>query len=307
MNLDETCLSFDPGSTRGLVAQPGAASSSAAAASDVAPWRQSKAGLTHVAIIVDSPSLQPRMPQVLIVGQRTCSVKAVAHARSTCPDNVHILHQKSSWNAAETMLHILDLLGDALKPRAGQLWPVLLLDTAPQHLSPEVCQKALSRGIHLLFVPALCTWLLQPLDTHAFFGYKARLRRVHRRLQQLAGGGAVGQGAWLAAMSCEASAYFCRRRWRRAFESVGACPEGLQHAGLSSALQARVSASSLSSVRSVRPSHSQLQAIFPRNKRRPHAGLFLPGLPSRRMRKKAPWPTSPTADLEDAAGAGGGA
>ena len=290
LNLDETCIGFGAGSSKGLVAHPLELPTSANAEPGPTALRQSRAALTHVAIIADDTALQPRLPQVLIVGRRTCTQRVVAIARHSCPANVHILHEQSSWNTSATMMRILDLIGEAVKSCGPATFPILLLDCAPQHLHRDLCTKARSNGIALIFVPAQCTSLLQPLDTHAFFGYKACLRRLRQQLEQERMGGVVEQAAWLQALACEASSYFCRRRWQRAFQSVGACRCPLSHAQLSGSLQTQLGEAVHSLVSEGRPSENELQALFPRRRQRPHSSWFLPGAPRCRMRRKMPWP-----------------
>ena len=50
---------------------------------------------------------------------------------------------------------------------------ILVLDCAPIHLTSRVLRMASDLGIWLLPVPARCTFLLQPCDTHVFSPYKA--------------------------------------------------------------------------------------------------------------------------------------
>ena len=58
--------------------------------------------------------------------------------------------------------------------RRSELQPILLLDTAKMHFSTAVLQACSRTRVWPVLVPASTTWLLQPLDTHAFAAYRVR-------------------------------------------------------------------------------------------------------------------------------------
>ena len=54
--------------------------------------------------------------------------------------------------------------------------PILAFDAAPLHLHPEVIELLGELDMWWLLIPKKLTWLLQPLDTHAFSKYKRYIR-----------------------------------------------------------------------------------------------------------------------------------
>ena len=60
-----------------------------------------------------------------------------------------------------------------------QAFLILLLDCARPHLTRATVQAAVDMGYAIVIIPALLTWLLQPLDTHAFQRYKAFMRKKY--------------------------------------------------------------------------------------------------------------------------------
>ena len=54
--------------------------------------------------------------------------------------------------------------------------PFLIFDAVPLHLADQVMGELATAGIWYLVIPARLTWLLQPLDTHAFAKCKRYLK-----------------------------------------------------------------------------------------------------------------------------------
>ena len=76
------------------------------------------------------------------------------------------------------MVQLLRDIGEVLKLYPGKQG-ILLLDCAPSHLPKEVMQAAKRQKVQLVYIPAQCTDVLQPLDICAFAGFKAFLRARH--------------------------------------------------------------------------------------------------------------------------------
>ena len=49
----------------------------------------------------------------------------------------------------------------------------MIFDAVPLHLADEVMRELATAGIWYLVIPARLTWLLQPLDAHAFANMQA--------------------------------------------------------------------------------------------------------------------------------------
>ena len=67
------------------------------------------------------------------------------------------------------------LLAATLAPFSATRQLILLFDAVPLHLADEVFDELRLRSIWFLVIPARVTWLLQPLDTHAFATHKRYL------------------------------------------------------------------------------------------------------------------------------------
>ena len=70
---------------------------------------------------------------------------------------------------------IIRLLSLVLQPLLERCQPLLMFGAVPLHLADEVMGELATAGIWYLVIPARLTWLLQPLDTHAFAKYKLYL------------------------------------------------------------------------------------------------------------------------------------
>ena len=76
---------------------------------------------------------------------------------------------------------VIGWLREALEPFRDRYTPILLMDAAPVHVASNVLRACVERSIHVIVVPAQMTWLLQPLDTHAFRLYKAYLCELSKQ------------------------------------------------------------------------------------------------------------------------------
>ena len=131
-----------------------------------------RAGFTHVALICDDVSLQPRLPQILLGNERLFPAATIAALQGTLAPNIHLWRRKSGWVTKELMLEILKDLCAALGALTATHQVVLLLDTASVHICPKFLRAANRKGIMVQYIPAKLTWLLQPLDTRVFARFK---------------------------------------------------------------------------------------------------------------------------------------
>ena len=99
--------------------------------------------------------------------------------RSKCPANVILLRRKSSFVNAEVCAYIIRLVAAVLAPYMEVVQPILYLDTCKAHWAAPMLNACCAAQIWPLFIPALLTWFLQPLDTDWFSQYKFRIQRDH--------------------------------------------------------------------------------------------------------------------------------
>jgi hypothetical protein len=136
--------------------------------------------MTHVGVICDRPDLQPLMPQFIIGNERIFLARSIAALRAACPGNIILVRQKSAWNNDVLCATVVRRLAAVLAPHTATVQPILFLDAVRLHTTPRVLRACATAGIWPIVVPALMTWLLQPLDTDAFLPFKQRLRELYQ-------------------------------------------------------------------------------------------------------------------------------
>ena len=182
--------------------------------------------LTHIALVCDRPELQPLLPQVVIGNEATFRAGDLQTYQAACPRNVHLLRQQSAWSNIRVCLRVIQLLGAALRavqhPPLVRRWqPVLVMDACRLHLHRSVAEACWRQGVCLVIVPAKMTWLLQPLDTHAFRLYKQHLREEWQRARQQTLDGDVTVGQCLGALCSTIRHVLQGHEWARAFDEDG--------------------------------------------------------------------------------------
>ena len=142
-----------------------------------------RGNLSYVAIICDDTSIQPVLPQILLGNEHVLRVQDLEAVKASLPSNVYLIRAKSGWVENCLFALILKWLRAAVSQIDPNIQILLLLDTSFVHLHPHVFRTAKAQRIRLRFVPASCTWLLQPCDTHLFRKFKAQLAKAFRRYQ----------------------------------------------------------------------------------------------------------------------------
>lgn len=138
--------------------------------------RDTRAHATLVATICNDDHVQKELPQFILTKQKTLSSAEKAEL-SLLEHPIEWLPDTTGWVDKGCLPTILRRLRDAVRRVRGESTVVVLAwDCATQHTTPEVLRWCARLNIHLLFVPARMTWLLQPLDTHTF----ANLKRAYR-------------------------------------------------------------------------------------------------------------------------------
>ena len=218
------------------------------------------------------------LPQYIIGNEHTLLVRDLAVLLGDCPPNVKLLRQKSAWNnAALTARIIRDLAGcvASLGADVGGFQVVLVLDAAKIHFTPQVLLACRAVGVWLVVVPAGLTWLLQPLDTHAFALYKAHLLGAYQvaRTGSADPSGDVDIRAFLACVYATIRKVLQGTRWALAFDRDGF---GSRQSALSLRVLRRLECEGPLGAPSSRPSVEQVQLCLPkRAKAAPAAVLSL--------------------------------
>ena len=233
--------------------------------------------LTHVAFICDDPLIQAALPQIVIANTRTIPGRMLAALEATCPPQFRLLTGATAWVTARVCAQIVRWLAAALAQFAADVQPVLLLDARRQHLSNGVFAACSATRIWPLVVPAKMTWLLQPLNTHAFFSYKTRLRICYHAACIASDVGSVDVAGLLQCIYDATRAVLTGGAWAAAFDGNGFGLDGQTR------VRARVARALASNgpvvVAPTRPTLGQLRACFPRNVRVNEAVVWRPLAP----------------------------
>ena len=98
------------------------------------------------------------------------------------PDFIYLTRQEKAWNNREVMIALAGLLDVQCTAHDPLACYIMYWDCASCHLDRDVLRAFISRGFPVFMIPALCTWLLQPLDVSCFKAFKQMLSDLKRRL-----------------------------------------------------------------------------------------------------------------------------
>ena len=280
INVDETSVCLYQGDVKGTVFVNKRKRPRGGEPSQKASLALKRTCVTHIAFICDRPGLQPLMPQVLVANCHTFQAGEWAELLGTCPANVYLVRQKSSWNNADLFARVIGVLGGILQPYLGELQPVLLMDACRLHLHSAVLRACVGQGLWPLAIPAKLTWLLQPCDTHAFLPYKRCLKESYQRRRAATATGQLSVAEFLPVVYDTIRQKLQGVRWAKAFEEDGF---GSGQAALSVYAKRQLALEGSASAGSGRPTMEQLALCFPRRSKvdvatlfRPHQQLALP-------------------------------
>ena len=228
MNLDETSICVHQPSPRGIICVD---RKRARTLTQHVPRSKRRRYMTYVSVICDDEAAQATLPQFLIGNEATLRKCDMLELRATLSPNVRLVRQKSAWNDQRMMVQILRELRLSLLPFLSDVQPIILWDAARQHTTPLVFASAIRLGIWPITVPAKLTWLLQPLDTHAFVSFKRRLEQSHQAARIGGPSGDVEFPTFIQCVCATINETISHQSWSGAFDS-----DGFSH------LQTRVSA-----------------------------------------------------------------
>ncbi|CAJ1460582.1 unnamed protein product, partial [Effrenium voratum] len=223
---------------------------------------QRRARISLLASISSDARLQSHLPQLILASEKqlTKKVLKVLASLEPLPPNVVILRQKSAWNSAQGMCVYIGMLRDALAGHIGDRTLVLLVDTARQHVHPDILHQAQVCQIKLQFVPALMTMHLQPLDLVVFSVLKRSFQELWR--ETLEDSCSANMERLLRVLLAAIGRVLCASTWAAAFQRAGVtdrqrfvCQVLLQKLGFTPPLQLPLEL----------PRLDEAAAIFPRN------------------------------------------
>ena len=225
------------------------------------PTAMQRTNVTHVAFICDNAEVQHLMPQVIIANEHTITDREMFALRAASPRNVRILRRRSAWVDAEICALFMFWLVLGLGALRNRFQIVLLFDAYKAHFGDSVMTACAAHGIWPILIPASLTWLLQPLDTHAFLPYKLCLQRAYQVARMQTHNGVVGIHDLFACVYFAIADVLENRSWSSAFVRDGF---GEQQSQLSSRVESWLELSGRVAVGEDRISDRQLRACFPR-------------------------------------------
>ena len=120
-------------------------------------------------------------------------------------------------------------------------------------------------------VAAATTWLLQPLDTHAFALYKCRLQKAYQTLRIRSADGRVGVAGLLVAMYVAIREVLVGRHWAPAFARNGF---GTSQAEVSERVLSHLEMTPPLAIACTQPTVDQLRLCWPRGMLIPVADVW---------------------------------
>ena len=173
--------------------------------------------LTHVAMISNLPEVTKKLPQILLGNEHVMPASSVPELRAHLDPSIRVWRRKSSWVNATTMQDIALELVATLAGYKESHRIVLLLDCCPCHLDSTYINTLANNGIAVVFIPAKLTWLLQPLDTHAFSSFKLAVANRYRRFLMSSDSESVSNFDCIRIIGETIPDQLHRKDWRSAF------------------------------------------------------------------------------------------
>ncbi len=220
-----------------------------------------RATMTHAAIICSDPEIQKVLPQVLFAKKSTMSLRQASEIRASLPPYMVLHHGPSSWMTGPKMQWLISEIKRAVSPWCHNTEFIFMVDAYKAHLTTQALQAVARAGFKILLIPAKCTWLLQPADTHLFAVYKRRLAQV---AQEWLVESSTTSLTWPSLARCLATVVadvIHGRSWYKSFQDAGLVGhQGGVSKKVWEALQVPVPFEAPHAM----PSLRQLQAVLPR-------------------------------------------
>ena len=224
---------------------------------------------THIAMICDDASLQPRLPQIFLGNEHIFTKRIVDATQPGLAKNILLWRRKSVWVNKRTMVEVVQALAAALGPELAARRVMFLLDSCSVHMGRGFLRACTARGILVHYVPAKLTWLLQPLDTHAFSKFKVVIGCAYRH--EIMKHGQCELAAMLRIVAGAVRKVLQGVRWSYAFDTNGF---GKGQTEVRQAILDVLDRESAVGASSQLPTYAQFTSIFPRRAALPLADLL---------------------------------
>lgn len=179
-----------------------------------------RGNVTYMASICSDPAFNKCLPQILL-GNANCFPKRVlVEVEGELGPNIYAWRENSSWNNRALMRRYIALLCDCLGEVMQEREVYLVLDMASCHLHPSVLKLAMKKRVRIILVPAGMTGVLQPLDSHVFRQFRAKMQEGWLERKSATDDGQVSLQTWFKIVNDAIDAIVVSKSWRHAFERV---------------------------------------------------------------------------------------
>jgi hypothetical protein len=284
VSLDETSISMCQERTRGNVYFGKGPRKNTLGKLRGAPSSKGKrVCMTHIGLVCNDSSLQPYLPQVLLVNKKTLPLHMVEAIRAELLPNVEVWRLNSSWATATVIRKLLRRLSGIIAEHAPNAKVIVQMDAYPAHLHESVIKECFDLKMWPLIIPSKLTWLLQVLDTHVFSKYKSYIRKVVAKARSQEPNGVLTLVSWIAAVCAAIRGVLHANKWEGAFSSNGF---PYSHADLGRSIKMQMSKLP-EHISSNRPSLEMLTHVVPKRRERLCAHLLPQVIPSKRVLSKS--------------------
>lgn len=312
VNLDESSVCIHQGQGRGNVITEHRRGTLGLEPTQKVNRSKHRLNFTYISIICDDPAIQLKIPQI-IIGAEAAVRKLVAESiNATAPSSIIFLRRKSSWNQVPLMKEVLRIFARAIgRDERLKRHIIFILDAARIHIKPDLIKLFRYYNINVVIVPARMTWLLQPLDTHAFASFKLSLRERFQRARASHFLGEISMEEFLRILVIVIKEKIQHATWKLPFDRDG-YTQGQEH--VSMYIKQILQWSVLPSVSRERPTEEDIKHIYPKNSKHipymylcpestvfakmptdllPKAKSSIPKLPATLAKPPAPSPSTP--------------
>ena len=173
VNMDETAVKFCPTMKEGCLTMVARLQKRLPKSLSMDVTRsQMRGSMTLICFVCDDETIQPCLPQILLVNKRHAPNHMLPSIRACVRPPVLVWFVDKAWMTASLMKDVLCQLDLALEPWSTSHQVILSADAFRAHLSHHVWRATAALNMFYLVIPAKMTWALQPCDTHVFAKFK---------------------------------------------------------------------------------------------------------------------------------------
>ena len=179
--------------------------------------------VTYIAVISDSPELQPVLPQVILprYTQHALPPAGLLHTYAGFGYPFEFWHGTGGATTPGIVQSWLTRLRSVISSFNDRAWIILVFDCDTNHLSVHTMAHLRRLGIVPLLVPAKLTWLLQTLDVYAFGLLKKDMRLEELKSREASVTGIVARRERMKFAASSIRRIIINRDWSPAFDKLG--------------------------------------------------------------------------------------